>query len=204
MDNTIKFKIKKILLFLSILPYLILLVMGIFNLCQDIVETGHLDLYCLVEPLANFWFEIIIDLNIFYIFLIIFCIVYPIYYLLDKPSKKKDKELKVPPKIKKNDKLFVLYMISLLPYLLLIYFSIFGIEISFFDDTTIYYGFEAILIVLLVGSIIPIYPIILIYQIIFTIKKHKFFSNIQKKIVLRTIIILLLLLIIPSIIYLFF
>lgn len=90
--------------------------MGIFNLCQDIVETGHLDLYCLVEPFTNFWIEIILDLNIFHIILAIFCIGYPIYYLLDKPSKKKEKILKINSKIKKNDKLFVLYMISFLPY----------------------------------------------------------------------------------------
>ena len=39
-----KSKIKKILLLLSILPYLIFLVMGIFNLCHSSIEKGYLDL----------------------------------------------------------------------------------------------------------------------------------------------------------------
>ncbi len=202
MEKNSKRKIKTILLLLSIFPYLIFLVMGIFNLCYDSINNGYLDLYALFEPLTNVWHEIIGNLNIIFIILAIFCVGYPIYYLLDKSSKKKDNTLEASPKPKKINKLFVLYIISFLPYLYLIYSCIFGIELGFFSSTSTYYGFTAIIIAFVSLSIVPIYPILLIFQIIYTIKKYKIFSDIQRKVLKVTIIILLLLLIVPSIIHL--
>ena len=115
---------------------------------------------------------------------------------------KKNNVLETHFEINKPNKLFVLYMISFIPYLYLIYSCIFGIQFGFFFNTSTYYGFEAIILALLSGSIIPIYPIVGIFQIIFTIKKYKMFSNFQKRFLKSMITILLLLLLIPSILYL--
>lgn len=197
-----KTKIRKILLLLSCLPYVIFLVMGIFNLCQTSIEEGYLYLYGLFEPLVDFWLYIIVDLNIVVIILTIFCVGYPINYFLDKTSKKKDNALEAQSKIKKTNKFFVLYMISFLPYLYLIYSCIFGLKFGLFFNNEVCYGFEAIILVLIFGSIIPIYPIILIFQIIYTKKNYKVFSSVQKKIFKTSITILLILLIVVPIIHL--
>lgn len=202
MEKALKINIKKILLLLSLLPYLIFLVTGIFNIYQTSIDKGYLDLYAFIEPLGNFWIEIITNLNVVLIFLTIFCIGYPIYYLLDRHTMKKNNVLEAQSKVNKPNKLFVLYMISFIPYLYLIYSCIFGIQFGFFFNTSTYYGFEAIILALLSGSIIPIYPIVGIFQIIFTIKKYKMFSNFQKRFLKSMITILLLLLLIPSILYL--
>ena len=72
MEKALKINIKKILLLLSLLPYLIFLVTGIFNIYQTSIDKGYLDLYAFIEPLGNFWIEIIDNLNIILIFLSIF------------------------------------------------------------------------------------------------------------------------------------
>ena len=98
--------------------------MGIFNLCHSSIEKGYLDLYALIEPLDHIWFEMITDLNIVFIILIIFCVGYPIYYLLDRSSKRKDNALENNVETKKTNILFVLYMVSFLPYLFLVYLDL--------------------------------------------------------------------------------
>lgn len=201
MEKTLKINIKKILLLLSLFLYLIFLVTGIFNTYQTSIDNRHLDLYAFIEPLGNFWIEIIDNLNIILIFLTIFGLGYPIYYLLDKHMLKKNNILETQPQINKSNTLFTLYMVSFIPYLYLIYSCIFGIKFGFFFSTSTYYGFKAIILALLSGSIIPIYPIVGIFQIIFTIRKYKKFSNFQKRILKSMITILLLLLLIPSMLY---
>ena len=109
MEKALKINIKKILLLLSLLPYLIFLVTGIFNIYQTSIDKGYLDLYAFIEPLGNFWIEIITSLNVVLIFLTIFCIGYPIYYLLDRHTMKKNNVLETHFEINKPNKLFVLY-----------------------------------------------------------------------------------------------
>lgn len=181
---------KKILLVLSLLPYLIFLVMGIFNLCIE--ET--LSLHILIEPFIDFWFSIVTKLNILLIILSMLCVGYQIYYVIDKLSKKKSDKLE-------NYK-FIIYIISFIPYLSLIYYGIMGIDTGLFYNTKILYGFKAIMYVFLMGCLMPIYPLLIIFQVIFIIRKYRIFSNIQKIIFYITIISILLLLIIPSVMYL--
>ncbi len=86
--------------------------------------------------------------------------------------------------------LFVIYILSFIPYLYLIYVSIFGIGFSFFFNSTIVYGIYAIGIALLYfGAFVPIYPTILIYQIIYTIVKYKSFTPKFRKNIKRIFII---------------
>lgn len=196
-----KIDIKKIFFFITIIPYIIFLLLGIYNFINSSFENKSLDLYALIEPLSNFWFDILIDFNIFLLCLIVFCIIYPIYYLLDISDKNKYKEItnNIQSKVSKT---FVLYIISFIPYLFLVYSCIFGIDFGIFMNTSTYYGFEALLIAIINGSVIPVYPIILIFQIVYTIKKHKTFTPNMKKILKYIIISIILLILIPSIIYL--
>ncbi len=166
--------IKKGLFLISLIPLLGIII----GFITSIIEYGFLDSGEFVSPISlENWF-IIFNLSFL-------CFGYPIYYLSEKFS------------IKKNDKLYYIYLFSFLPYLFLIYPSIVGIDFfgSLFHSST-YYGFHAILISLIICSISPIYLPILIFQIIYTIKKYKFFTIIQKqkiKIILISIISLLIL-----------
>lgn len=181
---------KKILLVLSLLPYLIFLIKGIFNICIE----GTLNLYTLIEPFVDFWFSIVTKLNILLIILSMLCVGYQIYYVIDKLSKKKSDKLE-------NYK-FIIYIINFIPYLSLVYYGIMGIDIGFFYNIEMVYGFKAIMYVFLMGCLMPVYPLLIIFQIIFIIRKYKIFSYIQKIIFYITIISILLLLIVPSVMYL--
>jgi len=189
--------VKKIFLFITIIPYIIFLLLGIYNCINSSFENKYLDLYALIEPLDHFWFEVITDFNIFFICLTVFCVGYPIYYLLDKSNKKKLKKTdnNIQAKVSKS---FILYIISFIPYLFLIYSCIFGIDFGFFGNTSTYYGFEALFITVIAGCIVPVYPIILIFQIIYTIKKYKTFTLNIKRVIKYIIISIILLILIPS------
>lgn len=204
METTTKEKsIKKILFYVSLIPYAVLLIWGIINCVIYSIKEHELDLYIIIEPALNFWLEAIVEVNILYIGIIVFALGYPIFYWLDKGDKKKE----VPAEAHKETKagiLFVLYVISFVPYLFLVWFGIFGIEFGFFSDYSMYYGFEAIALVFALGSIIAVYPVCIIFQLVYTIKKYRSFSNGQKKLIKRIVIILVLLLVIPAMIHLIF
>ncbi len=189
--------VKKIFLLITIIPYIIFLLLGIYNCINSSFENKYLDLYALIEPLDYFWFDIMTDFNIFFICLIVFCIGYPIYYILDKSNKKKFKGTNSNTKTKIS-KSFILYIISFIPYLFLIYSCIFGIDFGFFGNTSTYYGFEALFIAVIAGCIVPIYPIILIFQIIYTIKKYQTFTLNIKRVIKYIIISIILLILISS------
>lgn len=191
-----RLEVKNIFLLITIIPYIIFLLLGIYNCVNSSFENKFLDIYALIEPLDNFWFEVITDFNIFFICLIAFCVGYPIYYILDKSNKKKFKETANNTQAKVS-KSFILYFISFIPYLFLIYSCIFGIDFGFFNTST-YYGFEALFIAVIKGCIVPVYPIILIFQIIYTIKKQKTFTLNIKRVIKYIIISIILLILIPS------
>ena len=93
---------------------------------------------------------------------------------------------------------FVLYITSFIPYLFLVYSCIFGIEFGFFSNVSTYYGFEALLIAGIAGCLIPVYPISLLYQIIYTAIRYKHFSAKFKKLIICILVSLAALIIIPS------
>ncbi len=196
-----KSTVKKILFYLSLVPYAVFLVWGVVNYILDGRETGYWDAFELIQPLADFWFDtVIVELNPLGIALCLFSLGYPMYYFLDKVgSKKKGKTEDVSEG--KAGKSFVLYLVSFVPYLYLVWSVIFGIDFGFFDSY-MYYGFEAFVIAFGLGSIIPIYPVILIFQIIYTVKKRRSFSEKNKRLVKGIVISLAALILIPSLIYL--
>ncbi|MBQ8549296.1 MAG: hypothetical protein IJ427_12425 [Lachnospiraceae bacterium] len=198
--NDKKSVVKKVLFYLSLVPYVVFLVWGVVNHILDGRETGYWDAFELIQPLADFWFDtVIVELNPLGIVLCLFSLGYPMYYFLDKAgSKKKDKtEDASEGKVGKS---FILYLVSFVPYLYLVWSVIFGIDFGFFDSF-MYYGFEAFVIALGLGSILGIYPIVLIFQIVYTVKKHRSFSRKNKRLVKGIVISLAALILIPSLLY---
>lgn len=191
---------KKILFIISLVPYVVFGVWGMINCVICSVDRRYLDLYALIEPVADFWVDTIIDLNPFFIALLLFAIAYPIYYLLDIGGKRKRFPEKMSNKLK-IDKLFVLYLVSYIPYLYIVWCTIFGVEFGFFYNSSIYYGFGAMALAFMIGSVIAVYPICIIFQLVFTLKKYKVFSEGQKKLIKILWIVLLLLLLVPSLLY---
>ena len=191
---------KKLLFFISLLPYAIFAALGILNCIYSTIVHKYLDLYALIEPAVNFWLEVIVYFNILSIFLIAFCVGYPAFYLLDQSEKKKVQGM---DNYKKTVNIsFILYILSFIPYLVLIHSCIFGVDFGFWNNISTYYGFEALFIAVVGGCLIPIYPVILIFQIIYTIKKYKTFTPKSKIIMKCMVAVLAALLIVPAIIYL--
>jgi len=195
--------------------------MGIINT----IQASHPDLYNLVEPFSDFWDEVL-GANIFCIALAVFCVGYPIYYLLDqsnqkikqkansqqettssRPQHSTNAKLKpstsTRPQTKLNKALFVVYFISFIPYLFIVYSVTFGLEFCIFSNCSISYGFEGAILALIVGTILPVYPLVLIFQIIFTVKKHQSFSSRQELAAKLIVIFLLIFTLVPSVTYLF-
>lgn len=159
--------IKRIFFILSIIPYIIFLLCGI-AVC---INYGRLDIELIFTPMIEFSAKaIIIDKNIIYITLALFSVVYPIYYFLDKSNKKVEKSNK-----KFKISRIILYL-TFIPYLFLIYFAIFGYEYStaFMGPIEKHYGIEAIATILITYSILPpIYPLVILYQIIYYLVNRK-------------------------------
>lgn len=163
-------KIKDILFYLSCIPYIIFLFLGFVRCITNTVEYKFLDLYGFVEPIEIFIFSV--GLISILILGIPFC--YIVYYVIDKYNNEKNIDNK---KINKGNIMLVIYFLSFIPYLYLVYSCIFGIEFGLMGSSYTYYGFDAIVIAFMYGCVILVYPIIIIFQIIYTIKNYKLFSN---------------------------
>lgn len=77
---------------------------------------------------------------------------------------------------------FGIFLFSFLPYLYLTYVSIFGIEFSWFYSTEMHYGYEAVLIALFFGCVIPVYPVVLLFQCIYGFVNRKKLTKKQKQV----------------------
>lgn len=192
--------VKKVLFYFSLVPYGVFFVWGVIHFVLDGRETGYWDSFELVQPLADFWFDtVIVELNPFGIALCLFSLGYPMYYFLDKAGNKKKGKADDASKDKVG-KSFILYLVSFVPYLFLVWSVIFGIDFGFFDSF-MYYGFEAFVIALGLGSILAVYPVILIFQIVYTVKKYRSFSEKNKRLVKGIVISLAAFILIPSLLY---
>lgn len=175
-----KIDVKKCLLYISLLPYLYVIIMCIYHAIfgydygLEAFEPNY-GIDGMMEFLHNFWFDNILMFN--YIgAIVILSVCYQIYYFV---SYKKNKEVKESKYMKINLKK-ILFVISLLCWV--IYFVI-GLSAFFFGasaglfDSEVVYGFEAVKSTLfwflLVFSIIPVLPITLIYIIVYLIVKYK-------------------------------
>lgn len=164
-----KLTLKDILFLISLIPYIIFLILGFIRCITNTIEYKFLDLFGFVEPILEFNYNFGI-ISIFILF-IPFC--YIMFYVIDKNRYKEDNINRV----RRGNKLLLVYFLSFIPYLYLIYSCIFGIEFGLMGSSYTYYGFDAIVIAFMYGCVILVYPIIIIFQIIYTIKNYKLFSN---------------------------
>ena len=169
MEKLTKEKLKRIFLILAILPYIMFLLIGLYNF----IISGAYRISEIFQPIQDFWLRIAFaPRNIAYLLLMIFSIGYLIYFFI---TKNKDKKEKKDKKNKKIDIPRIILYLSFIPYIYLIFIAVFGIKTGFFLSTTRSYGLDAIFMVLLYGTMIPIYPVIVLYQLIYFIiaKKKK-------------------------------
>jgi len=86
---------------------------------------------------------------------------------------------------------YVVFLFSFLPYLYLVFVSIFGIDFSLFDSTELYYGYEAVWIAFCLGCLIPVYPIVLLFQCIYGFVNRKKLTKKQKTYIVIIIAVLI-------------
>lgn len=202
---------KKILLGLSFIPYIIALICGILNCIAESKAHPNFDFYFdpfdLMIPLGEFYTEKIQTFDIPYILIFLFAIGYPLYFVVDLIIEKRKNKIAITSKYIYSNKLytqneckvgksFIFFIATFLPYLWMTYGAIFGIQ--FF---TMVYGMDAVFIIGIVGIVFPIFPIILIFQLIYGIKLRKNFSLLQKKIIKYVIIGIVASILLPSMIH---
>ncbi len=85
---------------------------------------------------------------------------------------------------------FGIFLFSFLPYLYVVYVSIFGLEWGFFSNTEHLYGGEAVAIAVFILSIVPVYPVALLFQCIYGFVNRKKFTKKQKYITSITVAVL--------------
>ena len=173
-------KEKKVLFYIAMFFNSLVLIEIIISLIND--KTGIIySISKIYDDINNVLFSPIYYI-IWYPICFLFNICYPIYYLFHKRKKKQTKLS------------FVVYLLSFLPYLYLIYVCFFGMNLGYqiefnainteesinsqynnedyfsYNDKgeAIISGFDAMFSVLIVGSfIIPIYPTILFFQVLY-------------------------------------
>ncbi len=77
---------------------------------------------------------------------------------------------------------FGIFLVSFLPYLYIAWVSLFGMEFSWFCSTEHLFGVEAVCMALFSGCVIPVYPIALIFQLIYIFLNRKKLTKLQKRI----------------------
>lgn len=207
--------LKIILLVLSLLLWGYAIFIGLRNGISTSVRREVLDLYSFVHPIGDIWFDAI-GRNVLLAFLLIVFAAYPIYYFIDKRSKKIAAKEKLKSETKETDnplndedstdrsksedneteliderkrkKRFIWFALSFIPYLYILWTGIFGID--FWGDK---YGFPAMIIVAGLFSLVPVYPVLLVFQImfyIFSVRSGKFGEK-QKRGTGRIVLVLI-------------
>ena len=134
-----------------------------------------------------------------------------IIYIFIKNKLKNENENEPLDRLYKDDEnnnkiseSFIWYIISFIPYFILILTCLSGIGFGFSaaGGTSTVHGMEALILGIMAFSIgIPIFPILLIFQIIYSLKKYKTFTKKQKNITKVIIFLLITLLLILFLIY---
>jgi len=176
-----KIGMKKLLLYVSLLPYVYCIIMSLyhamFGYSYDLV--GFEDDYgfdAIGDFLGEYWLDNVFHFN-FVSVANIFAIVYPIYYFVTSKKTNNDKVESNIRKINIKKILFVISVACWITYFMSgMYAFFFGYSAGLFESGIVY-GFEALenalVWNLLIFSAIPILPITLIYIIIYLIFRCK-------------------------------
>lgn len=177
MDKNI---IKKILLYISLIPYIILFVLciywAVFGYYDSIRNDKIYGLYAMLENLGSFYFDNMFPLT-FIGSIYIVCFIYIIWFFVNRFTTKKNK-------LKKQENMDIAKVLFVLSCSVWILYFLSGVYAMFVGYTSCFitchdtiYGFEAmkemLFINLLKYSLIPVLPISLIYMIIYLFKKKK-------------------------------
>lgn len=193
-------KMKDLLFYVSCTPYIIFFILGFIRCITNTIKYKYLDLFSFVEPVLDFN----LSFGLISVFILIIPLCYIVFYVIDK-YKYNNKEKNKGNRINKSNILLIVYFISFIPYLYLLYSCIFGINFGFTLESNTYYGFSAIIIAFILGCIILVYPIIIAFQVMYTKKNYKFFSERIKFLVKFIIGLLILSLIVFSLVsYIFY
>ena len=181
-----KENIKKLILYVSLIPYIYVLLMciyhAIFGYDYGLIGIAPNYGFSAVGDVINvYWFEVFTDFD-YKLFFLILCIIYQIYYFISYKKAKSTEKEQATNKFNKISFKKILFIISIICWI--IYFLT-GIYAFFFGSNTggglfypeIEYGIDAFLHTLfwnlIIFSAIPILPISLIYIIIYIIIKYK-------------------------------
>lgn len=95
---------------------------------------------------------------------------------------------------------WVLFLLSFVPYLLLVKAALFGADVGLFNSY-IAYGFEAVYVLLCYFTIIPIFPVCLIYEIIYVLVGFCKFNRVRRMVIIVIPVTIVLLIVAPCTIY---
>lgn len=173
-----KIGIKKLLLYISILPYIYCIIMSIYHTIFGYSYNSiYIDDDYGIEGMMAFLGEAWDSLygSVIALILVGACIIYQIYYFMNFRINKGKKDKKTKINIKKI--LFVVSVICWLMYFMLgVYAFFFGINDGLFSDNFVY-GIEALKVSLtwnlLIFTYIPVLPISTIYICIYLLMKYK-------------------------------
>ena len=182
-----KENIKKLILYISLIPYIYVLLMCIYHAIfgYDYALIGIAPNYgfdAVGDVINEFWFDGIITNFNYKSFFFILCIIYQIYYFITYKKVRTTKKEQLKSKFNKINFKKILFIIAIICWI--IYF-ITGIYAFFFGSNTggglfypeMEYGIDALLHTLfwnlILFSAIPILPISLIYIVIYLIIKYK-------------------------------
>ena len=182
-----KENIKKLILYISLIPYIYVLLMCIYHAIFG-YDYGLIDIApnygfdAVGDVINEYWFDGIIANFNYKSFFVILCLIYQIYYFITYKKAKTTKNEQSKNKFNKMNSKKILFIISIICWI--IYFLT-GIYAFFFGSNTggglfypkMEYGIDALLHTLfwnlIIFSAIPILPISLIYIIIYLIIKYK-------------------------------
>lgn len=186
-------KYKKLLLYISCIPYVYLIISGLYYAIvgYDYGLKAFEPIYgveAFIDNIFRFWGDNFFSFN-FIGFICVFCIGYQIWYFInarknnilsndDQNSVLNNNEVKDNKKLNIPKIIFIISIACWVLYFLSgIYALLFGYKESFFFSTTYYYGFDAFIVAmfwnLLAFTYIPVLPVSLLYIIIYLISSRR-------------------------------
>ncbi len=184
--------LRYVVLAMSLILWGYLIYIGMKNGITTSIHRGQLDLYSFVHPIGDFWFDIVFTEYILFGFLLIAVALYPIFFIMDKRSKKKESKRYSDASVSANEnspgsdnsesdtlnrnkaienlmesmdeaereRRFKRFSLSFIPYLYILWSGVFG-----FYFRGYVYGFAGMVWAAAIFSLVPVYPILLVTQI---------------------------------------
>lgn len=171
-------RIKKILLYISLAPYALLLLMGLACCVQKSFAAGYLAPDALWTPVVYAWDFLIYQLpwgGVVGVLLLIIFVGYPFYYGIDYAARR-SRPADGGPEKPAGKVLYTVFLLSFLPYFMMAVNAATGVTFFY----THIYGVDAAFVMLLIFCMVPVYPAALLFEIIYAVRNRKRFTRGQK------------------------